>query len=463
MKFTIICIFITLFASSYSFISPLSRKDTSNLCDALCITIPKVSIHGAFPANIISSEKSSSFISKDFIGEFIVEASKQIFPFRHETPDGLRKAAHYKKTLSIFVIENFREFRKIYKKISREIFKFHGFFLVVLVNGEIPEIQKIFKFLWKIQIYNVNLMFENENGEVIVKTFQPFTPESCNETSPIQINSFKNGKFVNNPAFVKKMRNLHNCPIRVAVTNNSEPYIIERFTPNGTRLLSGRDISVATTLAEILNFKVVYSYIGDEGYFYPNKTSMGVLKSIVDNKTDLAISNLWLKKNRLNSFGYSNSYASDQLVFVIPPGKKFTALQTLIYPFKNIFWGFILLFSLIGALVIFFVKRKSKNVQDFIFGTGVKNPFMNMFTAFLGGNQKKLPRRNFARYLLMMFLIYSLVIRTLYQGSFFKLLTSNKRNKEVQSINEMIEKDFKFYVYEGNEDIYQALKEVEKR
>ena len=463
MKLTNFYTFISVFATAYSFILPVNSRNTSNLCDALRVSILRVNFQGALTANFISVENSTSFITKDFIQEFLMEASEKNFTYRHENPHGLKNLSNHRKSLSIFVVENFQEFRKIYKNISREVFKFYRFFFIVLVNGEIPEIQKIFESLWTIQIFNVNLMFEDQNGEVLVKTFAPFTPESCNDTSPVQSNSFKNGKFIKNSIFLKKLRNLHNCPIRVAVANNSEPYVIERLTPNGTRLMSGREISLITTLAETLNFKIVYSYIGDEGYFYPNKTSIGVLKSIADNKTDLALSNLWLKMNRMKSFGASFSYSSDQIVFVIPLGKKFTALQTLIYPFKRTFWGLILLFYFIGVLVIFFVKRKSKTVQNFIFGSGVRNPFMNMFTAFLGGNQKKLPKRNFARYLLMMFLIYSLVIRTLYQGSFFKLLTSNKRNKEVQTINEMIEKDFKFYVYEGNEDIYHAFKEVEER
>jgi hypothetical protein len=98
-----------------------------------------------------------------------------------------------------------------------------------------------------------------------------------------------------------------------------------------------------------------------------------------------------------------------------------------------------------------------------VFGTGVRTPCLNLFIAFIGGAQKKLPGRNFARFLLMIFLMYSLVIRTLYQASFYELLRSNKRHEEVQSIDEMIEKDFKFYVGIGNEDFLQKTEAIKNR
>lgn len=79
-----------------------------------------------------------------------------------------------------------------------------------------------------------------------------------------------------------------------------------------------------------------------------------------------------------------------------------------------------------------------------------------MIIGFIGGSQKILPKTNFARFLLMMFLMNSLVIRTLYQGSFYQIMQSNNQQKEAQSINEMLEKDYKILVINAVKDMLQG-------
>lgn len=65
-----------------------------------------------------------------------------------------------RKLHSIFIIDSFEGFLQIYQQIAPQIFRFFGLFLVVLVNGEITENEQIFELLWRIQIYNVNVVFE---------------------------------------------------------------------------------------------------------------------------------------------------------------------------------------------------------------------------------------------------------------------------------------------------------------
>ena len=442
------------------------QNNFSNLSDALCNVIQHINPNGVFPGNLISSEHSSSFLPKDYLNSFLMTISKSPFAlFRLKTTNGTKKLLRRKFLFVVLIVENFENFLNILQEIERNYYKFNGLYLIVFVNGEIPEVQQMFELLWKVQIFNVNLMYEDENGEILVKTFTPFTPESCNSVKPVLINRLRNGKFLEKSEkfYPEKMKNLHNCPIRVSIANNNEPYIIERFTPNGTQVLSGRDFYLMTTLAESLNFKIVYSFVGTEGYFYPNGTSSGPLRAITENKADMSASNWWLKENRLNFFDFSNVYAHDQLIFTIPPGQKLTALEKLIYPFQFMSWAFILLFCSMGLLIIFVMKWQSKCVQDFVIGPGVKDPYFNMFAVFVGQSRRKLPGKNFARYLLMMFTIYSMIIRTIYQGSFYQLMKSNKRQNHVQSLNEMVKKNFSFHVYLGNEDIYYATMEVAKR
>jgi hypothetical protein len=63
----------------------------------------------------------------------------------------------------------------------------------------------------------------------------------------------------------------------------------------------------------------------------------------------------------------------------------------------------------------------------------------------------------------MNFLLYSMVIRTLYQGSIYNLLKSNKRHEPAQSVDEMIDRDYTFYVSEGSIDLFQSSEAIKKR
>jgi hypothetical protein len=130
---------------------------------------------------------------------------------------------------------------------------------------------------------------------------------------------------------------------------------------------------------------------------------------------------------------------------VVPPGRELTSFEQLVYPFQLSLWLSILMFFLLGMLAALMITKKSKRLQDFVYGSGVTSPIFNILQIHFTGQQNILPKRNFARHLLMMLMIYSLIFRTLYQASYFNLLRSNPYQKEVQSFDEMIEKDFSVY------------------
>ncbi|KAG5681330.1 hypothetical protein PVAND_010777 [Polypedilum vanderplanki] len=83
-----------------------------------------------------------------------------------------------------------------------------------------------------------------------------------------------------------------------------------------------------------------------------------------------------------------------------------------------------------------------------------------MIIAIFGSQQPILPKRNFARFILMMFLIFCLVQRNVYQGALYIFLQSDGRHKPMQTINEMIENDFVFYMHSRFIELVQDHKEI---
>lgn len=460
-------IFFWLAQSSYQSSKHFQiAKNYSELADSACQIIMHLTSKDVTTTNIISSGDSSN--SADFKTELLSRSSQQLLSevvFRQEVASNIVTINGRRKRFTIFIIQTFDQFSTIAGKITSTQFWFNGFYLIVLTGGKIPEFEQIFKLLWSLQIYNVNIIYEEAMQGVSVTSFIPFSSKICGNTKPVQVDKFHDGKFVNSVEnlFPDKMKNLHNCPIRVSTSNGSRPAVFAELSPNGTYELSGRDINLVSTLSKYLNFKIEFTFVGHQGFLYENGSAYGPMRSLLDDEADLSVANWLLKLNRLSFVHSTDSYFNEPIIFIIPTGRELTAFEKLVFPFTYPVWILVSACLLIGCLVIHVISHQKKIFQNFVFGSNVKNPVLNLFNAFIGGSQKVLPKRNFARFLLMMFLMYSLVVRTLYQGLFFHLLQSNKKHGKVQSIDEMVKKDFKFYVYSVEADLFQGIEAIQSR
>jgi hypothetical protein len=117
----------------------------------------------------------------------------------------------------------------------------------------------------------------------------------------------------------------------------------------------------------------------------------------------------------------------------------------------------------VGLLVIFIINYKLKSVKNFVFGKNVKSPVMNMAVAIFGLQQTVLPARNFSRFILMMFLIFCLVNRNVYQGALYLFLQSDGRHKDIKSVDEMEERNFNYYVFESYIDFVHNQSKIFKK
>lgn len=158
------------------------------------------------------------------------------------------------------------------------------------------------------------------------------------------------------------------------------------------------------------------------------------------------------------------TYYLSPFIMVIPPGKEFSAFESLLRPFKFYVWLFLLIIIIIAIATIFYItKFQSKFVRNILIGDNNRSPILYLYQIILGVSTPYLPHGNFARYMLMMFLLFCFVIRTMYQGLLFEFLQSNARELEVQSINEMISKKFLFYMVPSALENVKNIPEILER
>jgi hypothetical protein len=131
-------------------------------------------------------------------------------------------------------------------------------------------------------------------------------------------------------------------------------------------------------------------------------------------------------------------------------GEPYTSFEKTFMMFDDDVWITIVITFTLGLVIIQVVNFCCDKVKNIVFGDGVRTPTMNFFAAIFGVGQTRLPRRSFGRILLMLFIILCLILRTCHQSMLYKLLQSDLRKPELQTIDEAIGRGFTFYMTKGD-------------
>jgi len=257
-----------------------------------------------------------------------------------------------------------------------------------------------------------NFLFDDDNY-VRLERVTTFDPNDWRMKYLKEINRLdkKTGKWESNNFGIRKITNFNSCSLYFGIATPYATY----FNSRGQVLGHAHD--VLTYLSRKLNYTVQYT-----------KTD--------DPRSDLQLHiSYWIS--------VSKPYIFDEAFFFVPVGEQYSSYEKLFLPFWWDVWLAIGLTLMIGLAAIAVVELC--NYQEFVFGTGVTTPTLNLAIAFFGGGQTILPTRNFARFLLAMFILWSLVIRTCYQGEYYNYLQMDARKSTIQTIDEIIAGNLTIY------------------
>lgn len=108
----------------------------------------------------------------------------------------------------------------------------------------------------------------------------------------------------------------------------------------------------------------------------------------------------------------------DYVAFSTSPAGSYSSYEKLFFPFDTFTWCCILGTFVCAFMVIFIVSRMSREVQILVFGENVKSPAVNVTGLFFGMGQTSLPLNNFARFILMIYIMYCMIINTAFHGEY---------------------------------------------
>ncbi|KAG5671746.1 hypothetical protein PVAND_001926 [Polypedilum vanderplanki] len=436
----------------------LNYNETNETIDSIATTtangIFTVCEHRDLPINIILPSTFSKNVELQRVFRSIIDriTVKQVCNYRVKSIKELKEG---KMRFSLFIIDA-KDIKEITKKIVSKYFNFRLYFIIVLLNGTEKDIQIIFDDMWKKFIFNINIVHCCRDNEALITTFMPFHSERCSDTAPVELN--KSSDF-----FPDKMKDLHNCPIIVATSLDADPCVYAMETANGSSVPAGSDVHVIETLSNVLNFSINYIFTQTQGYLDVNGSAEGPFKLLVERKAHLAFDCYWLTNTRIEILDSTSAYYNDYAIFVVPPGKDLTAFEKLLYPFSWNVWIVLCACIFIGLILIYIVKfHAKKKAKIVVFGEKNQSPAMNLLSILLVGNQHIFPRNLFARLLLLNFLIFTLNMRTLYQGAMFEFMQSNKKHDEIKSIDEMKENNFPVYVLKTTSELFIHNENINK-
>lgn len=267
----------------------------------------------------------------------------------------------------------------------------------------------------------------NEGNSIKLLTFIYYSSEQCGKPKLVEVNRFnKTSRTWNGLNFeIRKFENFHGCTLNT--------YWDSSFSFYGfydVLMIIEHDLA---------------SYLNYSSYEYPRMHEQFF--------TDIRIMTGCLNEYQDNFFIVGPTLFSI-VNMAAPPAENFSEFEKLLLPFDEEVWiliGFTFIVAFAIVFATYFVRQSTRN---FIFGTRVRTPSLNIASIFFGISMNVLPRRNFARFILTMFAIYSLIIRTTWQGKMFEFLKKNVSKPEIQTIDEMIEKNFMFYLLPEFEKIY---------
>lgn len=347
------------------------------------------------------------------------------------------------RSCNIFFIDSLEQFMKIFVKISPNIFDFHGYYLTVLTDGRING-TAIFELFWTKHIYNAAIIYVNRMEKLRAMTFSPFSSESCHDVKLIWVHDLQN-------LFNESLKNLNQCPINVQAPN-WRPY---SYTIDGVS--RGRDVDLVELLSEALNFKLnleILPDIASWGMLFENGTATGAIKNLFESKTDFIVGDYYLRPIRLKYMDASVEYFSNDVVFIIPPGRTLLSIEKLFQPFSRTVW--IILTTLLIIIFTFLVLLGwiKRNID------GALHICFDMLSILFAVSILRFPSTSAIRWLFISFAIFCLVKQAVYQGLLFKFLQTDSKIKEVQSIDDMIERDFTFYSYDSMLEVVQSEQNI---
>jgi hypothetical protein len=280
--------------------------------------------------------------------------------------------------------------------------------------------------------------FVEDKKSILLMTFIWFTPTTCHVPKLVEVNQFdkKTKKWKDSEFSFEKFENFYGCQLGIELKTSNPEFVIANRT--NSMKLEGYGVEIIGVVSEALHFKFRFRVFE----FFNYKKDVHNDKLTVDLEIETR------SNHEVNLTGHKiQLYVPTADYFVVPPGSPYDGYIKFILPFDWPTWILSVLTFFVAFFVIFIVHRMRSDIRDIVFGENVLTPSWNVLAHFFGLSQIVMPRKNFARFLVMSFILLSFMIRNLYQGMMCDYLQSDMREAQrIQSFNDILNYNYSLYI-----------------
>jgi hypothetical protein len=319
----------------------------------------------------------------------------------------------------------------------------------------------------------------NENSTISLKTFDYFTNDSCNQKTLKTLNVFNKSTKKWNKT-LKDNRNFENFNgCMLTVTDEYNVYLhlskynsefIKCFNPSESaefclsrffEIMSRPDVEfrgityeIFETLAKRGNFVTNYQF-SDNGYVI-TKTNQIIYQEIKIYKAGQYQE--FIETTHMSTMFFDISVD----IYVSPP-EFYTNFEKLLLPFDDTTWILLMSIFISTTIFIFIMKLMPETFRTLFYGDGIHTPGLNATQIFFGIGLTKLPTRSTSRFILIIFVMFCLILRSCYQSKMFDFITSDMRKPLPRTIEEVIEHGYTIVLLDYSTLYHHLYNEVRMR
>ncbi|KAH8363740.1 hypothetical protein KR200_005684 [Drosophila serrata] len=296
------------------------------------------------------------------------------------------------------------------------------------------EMRLIFDYCWRYQLIHCSVQVQKSNGDILFYSYYPFGERGCADMEPQLINRY-NGSTLEEPEiFPRKLRNFYGCPVRCALWH-SPPFLrLAEEDVDAISVTGGYEGRLLLALAEKMNFSIAVRPI-------QRNVRDGTLEMLQRGEADLTLGGIRQTVDRGMVATSTHNYHQTREVFgVLASSYELSSLDILLYPYRLQIWLGILGVVALSALLQLAVDRLLReHGADANLGA---RSWLNLELIFVGMPLMDTPRSHTARLYCLMLMMYTLIIRTIYQGLLYHLIRTHQLNRWPQTIESLVERNY---------------------
>ncbi|XP_015042163.2 uncharacterized protein Ir7e [Drosophila pseudoobscura] len=293
------------------------------------------------------------------------------------------------------------------------------------------EMRQIFEYCWRYHLIHCSVQVQKSNGDVLIYSYYPFSERSCSDMSPQLINRYNGSALLEPEIFPRKLRNLFGCPLRCALWNVPPFVEVHESESTGASVSGGYEGRLLLALAERMNFSIAVRQL------QAKSVRDEALELLRRHEADLTLGGIRQTVDRSLLATSTHNYHQSREVFgILDSSFELSSLDILFYPYRLQIWLAIVGVLALSALLQLAIERLLRETRP------ESRLWLNLELIFVGMPLLRAPHSHSGRLYCLMLMLYTLIIRTVYQGLLYHLIRTHQLNRWPQSIDALVQQNY---------------------